>query len=164
MANSRLRYKQPDLPQDWRAHPKMPPTLIHEWDLPVERAYAKILLFRHQYELRQWWKEGLGLPTLGPAHAAVNGLWSTVIHIPTNREYLEVDRRYFCVMGFVQKYLSMEVIAHESVHAAFCFATRRFRTPWDWRSRENEEETIAYPAGRIAAALNRQFHKYSLYP
>lgn len=73
-----------------------------------------------------------------------------------------VDPRYFCVIGLVRGHLSMEIISHEAVHAGCAYAKRGARAPWH-DALGFDEEHIAYPAGRIAAAINRALWAAKLY-
>lgn len=150
------------LPRIWKTHPDVG-TLDGEFDLPLGSLYAKLLVFQKSSDLHRWWKVGIKSPLpKGKTLAAVNGLFHEVIPV-NGKPYLSVDPRYFCVIALTRKYLSMEVITHESVHAACCFMKRKSRTPWADLAKVNDEEALAYPAGRIAAAINRVLHKHNLY-
>lgn len=67
------------------------------------------------------------------------------------------------MIGLVYGHLSMEIISHEAVHAGFNFSKRASRAPWDRKAQDFDEEGVAYPAGRIAAAINRVLHAAKLY-
>ena len=73
-----------------------------------------------------------------------------------------LGKPHFAIMGLVHGHLTMEIVVHESVHAAFCYAKRCKRTPWAHYADFDEEE-VAYPAGRIARALNAYLHDEGLY-
>lgn len=79
------------------------------------------------------------------------------------RHWIEADPRYFCVIGLVKGFLSMEIICHEAVHAGLAYAKRHRRAPWDEHIRHFEEEALCYPSGKIAAAINRAIFKAGLY-
>lgn len=72
------------------------------------------------------------------------------------------DSKYFCVMVFHVGALSLELIAHESVHAGFAIAKRRVRDPWRHLFKD-PEEWVAYPAGRIMEAVTNEMRKSGLY-
>ena len=151
------------LPRRWSTHPKMK-GLDAEFDVRLGTLYAKVLVFKRTSHLEGWWKSNIKSHYLpkGKALGAVNGLFYEVIP-KKGSAYLSVDPRYFCVIALTRKNLTMEVIAHEAVHAGFCFAKRKCRNPWDDFTKENHEEGLAYPAGRIAAAINRELYKRNLY-
>ncbi len=141
------------------------PYMIGEWDVGVSsgsRLRAKVLLFENKRDLRKFWRDKLGKGDLGSrCPAAVNDLQCHCIS-NTGKEHLECDPRYFCVMGFVKSYLGMEIITHEAVHAGFAYAKRVKHKQWP-NSAECDEESVCYPAGRIASAINRIFHKEGIY-
>lgn len=117
------------------------------------RLRAKLVVFETNKDMRAFWRKhcrnGLCRRTLG----AVNSLAREVIEISPgepDRYRTEVDARYFCIIGLLRKHLTMRVISHESVHAAFAFAKRRTRSHWDALAVSFDEEAIAYPVGEIA--------------
>ena len=77
----------------------------------------------------------------------------TVKNVKTGRRRREVDGRYFCCIGLLERHLKMRIISHESVHAAFCYARRQSRNQWDKLARDSDEEAIAYPAGEITRGI-----------
>lgn len=159
-----VRCTKKRLPRDWSNHPKMIPH-DGEFDIPVGSLLAKLIVFKTPSDLKRFWREGLNRASSlgrGRTLGAVNGLYCEVIPTKGSR-YLEVDPRYFCFIGLTRKHLNMETISHEAVHAAFCFVKRKSRTPWSVLAKTHDEEAIAYPAGRIAAAINRALHKRNLY-
>jgi hypothetical protein len=81
----------------------------------------------------------------------------------SDKTHMECDPRFFCAMAFNLKDLSMEVIAHESVHAGFAYARRIGKRTLFEEALNFDEEGIAYPAGVIAAELNRVFHNKGFY-
>lgn len=135
------------------------------------RLRAKLLIFKTTAAMRRFWatklpreyRSNLGRKCLG----AVNGLtsWAEQINLKTGAKRLRVywqDPRYFCLIALSEKSLSMEVVCHESSHAGCCYAKRTKNTPWRAVS-EFDEEEIAYPAGRVAAAINRFLWRKKLY-
>lgn len=149
------------MPRSWEAT-----GLKHQSDikvLPNSRLRAKVLFFTKQRDLVEFWK------SISP-HLSMKGAWAVVTRLAFTKASFDgvrervvemVDPRYFCVMGFCIKHLSMEVITHEAVHAAYAYASR-VKYPWPNAS-ENDEELVCYPAGRIAAAINRVCHRERLY-
>lgn len=73
-----------------------------------------------------------------------------------------VDPVYFCVIGLVRGAISMEAICHEAVHAAYAYTNRVRTLSWPG-SQDSPEENLCYPAGRIAAEINRKLWKHDLY-
>ena len=156
-----VRFKK-SLPKNWSTHPRI--KVDSEFDVRLGSLYAKVLIFKNSKDLHGWWKckiKSHYLPK-GDTLGAVNGLFYESIP-QKGKPYLQVDPRYFCVIALTKNNLTMEVITHESVHAAYCFIKRKSRTPWAKLAKENDEEEVAYPAGRIAAAINRELYKRNLY-
>lgn len=144
---------------------KLAPYIFGEWDVGLSagsRLCAKVLLFENNHDLCRFWKESLGKSELcKKTSAAVNALQCHCIS-STGKEYMECDPRYFCVMGFIRGRLGMEIITHESVHAGFAYAKRVKHKKWP-NSLECDEESVCYPAGRIASTINRAFRKEGIY-
>jgi hypothetical protein len=165
-----VAFKRP-IPARWSGHPKAG-GLVAEADIyphPHGRVAAKLLVFRNPTALQRFWRDGLGKGSLGrECRGAVNALarqgedWRKGRDKP-DRVWLEGDRRYFCVIGLCLGYLSMEVVSHEAVHAAYCYEKRVGRNLFG-NVGDFDEERIAYPAGRIADAINRFLYKKGLYP
>lgn len=157
-----LRYTPKPLPRIWRTLPGASGILL-EKDIGVGhgKLKAKLLVFDSTKNLRGFWKV-LGKGELGRyCRGAVNGLYVEVqtfgkepASAPKWR--LEADTRYFCVIGLVKDWLSMEIVSHEAIHAAFSFAKRKSRAPWDVQAAAFDEEAICYPAGRVASAISRE--------
>lgn len=118
---------------------------------PDSRLLLKLLVFDSPAKLRRFW--GALRPRRGRfgglckgTRGAVNGLRTEVIH--GGKSWVEVDQRYFAVMGLVKGWLGIEVITHESVHAGFAYYTRT-KGLLEWEG-ELEEEGVCYPSGIIA--------------
>jgi hypothetical protein len=80
-----------------------------------------------------------------------------------NRRY-SGDPRYFCVIGLaLPDGRMMEVVAHEAVHAAYCYEKRVRRNLFGTAAADYDEERIAYPAGRIAEAIAYHLKRNGLY-
>lgn len=139
--------------------------LLHIADLRFvkgKRLYLKLAVFDTPKNLRAYWKTLRGHTVDKGCVGVVNSFAS--LHYPTDKPaYVTGDKRYFAVMCLCKKYLSMEVVCHESVHAAFAFAKRHSVKAWEIHAKENDEESICYPAGAIAAAINRELFKHKLY-
>ena len=62
----------------------------------------------------------------------MNGLGYERIDVAGGRERstLVCDPRYFAIMGLVLGHLNMEIVTHESVHAAFAYAGRHHKNLW----------------------------------
>lgn len=147
------------------------PSVRAEFDVRVtarSRLFAKVLVFETNRELCRFWRDGLGKGRLGSRTlGAVNGMICERVDCRGGREVRRrplVDPRYFCVMGFVRSALCMEVIAHESVHAAFAYASRaRWGSPWRGYADEMPEELVCYPAGAIAREIHAKCAELALY-
>lgn len=113
--------------------------------------------------MQAWWKGKTGQNIGRRALAAVHQLRCDRIRVRAEGDprpdvsWGEVDARYYCVMGFTLANLTAEVIAHESVHAAYAYAKRRARTGWDEAILDMDEEAVAYPAGLHTAGLMAMF-------
>lgn len=128
------------------------------------RLHAKLLVFSGVGMMQRFWRVALGKSALGPrCLGAVTSLSRRHENPARGTCWLEVDPRYFCVIGLVQRHLCMNVICHEAVHAGWAYARRRARSWWDEAIRDNDEERVCYPAGLIAAAINRAVHEAGLY-
>jgi hypothetical protein len=165
----RLRLNKP-LPRCWRKHPKAKGLkLLMEADVSLakSRLKAKLLVFNSRKDMAAWWRTVLECPLSGNFGAAVSPLIQE--HQKTNKDgsdgvrWMTADPRYFCVMGFIKKWLHTEYIVHESVHAGYVYAKRVKRSPWNAEAMGMDEELVCYPAGIIAARVNYILHKHALY-
>lgn len=138
------------LPTTWDV-----PAAIHQSNVRVNngRLRAKLLVFRTPRDLNRFWKTHIGQSLGRYCLGAVNTLTTEVVSFPSGRKRIEADARFFCVIGLVKPHLTMRIISHEAVHAAFAFAKRRARSEWDDRALEFDEEAVAYPAGEIARGI-----------
>ena len=157
--------KEP-LPRRWKEAYAGCDKALMERDIKLGTLYLKLLVFRNRTELRRFWdfaeptKYGGGLGR--NACAAVGALQCELQRYTSGGDAesaMEVDKRYFAVMGLVKEYLGVEVIAHECVHAAFAYAKRLGpKTPWAKAVDGLDEEAVCYPAGRlgrmVVTALN----------
>lgn len=160
----RLRHDPSPLPRQWSGHPSAR-GLLAEADIRVcgsGRLAAKLLVFSTPAALNRFWVSGLRRPGLGKhTVGAVNSLMTEMIPV-RGPSHVRADPRYFCIVGLTRNNLSMEVICHEAVHAGMAYARRVKRSPWS-EALDFDEEAVAYPAGRIAAAINRFLHDSGLY-
>lgn len=154
------------LPINFRAHPNGA-EILAECDIgvtPSARLAAKLVVFETPAALKRFWRSaldsGLGRGCVG----AVNSLCYTRTHPRQNTKVVEVDPRYFCIIGLCVSRLDMEVICHEATHAGFYYARRHHETFWRKRgTHDSPDEEVCYPVGRIAASINRFLHKKGLY-
>ena len=143
--------------------------IVAECDIGVtgrQAMQAKLLVFKNPHALRQFWKCALGKIDLGKGClGAVNTIGFEVYRFLKDgkeRRHIQVDPRYFCIIGLTANNLNMEIVSHEAVHAAFAYAKRHRRDFWV-DADKLDEETVCYPAGRIAASINRFLHEKGLY-
>lgn len=156
----RMQHSKKPLPRTFTAHPKAR-GIKFERDLRVgsSNLRAKLLIFEKRENLRLFWRDVLKRPDLGAqCYGAVNALVCETQKVSSSGKitarYLVADKRYFCVIGLVTGCLNAEIVTHEAVHAGFCYAKRIKRSPWDAQAKSMDEETVAYPAGEIAAKIN----------
>jgi hypothetical protein len=155
------------LPRDWSTLTGAD-GLVYQADVAVSKAStlrAKVLLFKDLPHLHGFWKTALDRPTPHPDTLALCNPLTTTVYFckvkgrPQRPPEVRVDPRYFCVLGFAQGHLTPEYIVHESIHAGFAYS-RRVRGGHRWLDDDVEgEERICYPAGRVADAIIRRFHK-----
>lgn len=155
------------LPRDFSGHAAAQ-DLIAQCDIgvtPRSRLRAKCLFFGSQRGMRRFWKAMRGENLSPDCLAVVNQLgFERVTFLPGGRErrVWEVDPRYFAIACFSPRALSMEVICHESVHLGCAYTARVAGDFWPGAS-QHDEERLAYPVGRIAAAINRFAFAKNLY-
>lgn len=164
----RVEHLHPGLPRTIRDHPKAR-GVISAADIYVTRGARlrlKAVVFERQADLRHFWRHVLGRNgDLGPqCLGAVNGLGYERVDFTEGqqRSTLVCDPRYFAVMGLVLGHLNMEIVTHESVHAAFAYARRHRKDLW-CDPGDLEEEAVCYPAGIIAKRINAWLHDGGLY-
>jgi hypothetical protein len=154
-----VRSKRP-LPRNFRSHPHGQ-DIVAEKDLRIgtSRLRCKLLLFDTRKGLRRFWKRAVSKADLGPqCPGAVNDLRYTKYEVDRkgnqSNHRIEVDPRYFAVIGIVKNEHSALIVTHEAVHAGFAYYRRVRRTPWDRHIKRSEEEGVAYPAGEIGQGIN----------
>jgi hypothetical protein len=160
--------KQP-LPRSFKGH-RHAKGLIAEADIfphPHGKLAAKLLIFDSRASFHRFWRSLRREPLERGCEGCVNSLSRTRQRFggkgePDGPAVFEGDRRYFCLIGLHKRGLSMEVISHEAVHAGFCYE-KRVRRNLFGKACDFDEERIAYPAGAIAAAINRFVYSKGLY-
>jgi hypothetical protein len=133
---------------------------------PRGRLAVKVLVFDKPRSLCRFWRDALGNPTSRDTRGIVNGLGVQVEDYrggELRRVFMRGDPRFFAVMGLCLGWLSMEVVSHEAVHAAYAYEERVGRNMFGAAAADFDEERIAYPAGRIAAGVNAFLHRKGLY-
>lgn len=152
--------------RDWTGHPATGGLLLdRDIGMGHGRLKLKLLVFKNKRSLRSFWRSAMDFNP-GRALGVVHGLFQEVEVYEKSAwrsSHIECDPRYFAVMGLAKGHLSMEIICHESVHAAFAFAKRKSRTPWDAHARDFDEEAICYPAGRIAEGIHSALYASGMY-
>jgi len=154
------------LPRSFKRHPNAK-GLVAEADIsPLglgrrSKLFAKLLIWNSPKEMQAFWKHGLDKPIGRRALGAVNSMCYEEWH-PDGAKRLLADPRYFCLISLCLGELSMVIISHEAVHAGFAYEKRIKRCMFQ-PAMDFDEERIAYPAGYIAAAINRFCDKQGLY-
>lgn len=168
----KVRISKSSFPTVWRAAYKGCEKAVYEGDIKIASLRMKLLVFKTKKDMREFWhnaeptKNGGGIKG---ALGVVDSLQFTVMDFTKGQEgdptpYLEVDKRYFAVMGLLVGYLGMEIVTHESVHAAFAYAGRmQSRSIWKLDEDDLEEEAVCYPAGLIARRVVSALNNAGLY-
>lgn len=147
------------LPSNWASHSGAV-GVLGEVDIRItkrSRLRAKVLLFDTPRNMRKSWKQMLGKELGRGSLGAVNGLSCEYSNPSSGYRYMEADATYFAIVGLCKEHLGMEIISHEAVHVGYAYHKRVARSPFASVD-EFDEERIAYPAGRAAAAMNRWLH------
>lgn len=148
------------LPRNWRKAYKGCDKAVFEKDIRLGTLYLKLLVFETKKELRAFWNAAAPTKVGGRLSGDTVGVVSALTCKRQSfleeddeldpKPVMEVDKRYFAVMGLVKDYLGMEVVTHECVHAAFAYAKRLGpKTPWAKAVEGLDEEAVCYPAGRL---------------
>ena len=123
------------------------------------RLRLRLVVFRNWSSMNRFWRDDIGKGGLHrQTKGAVNSLSVKRLSYYYSKETSRIvhDPRYFAVMAPLSTHLSMNIIAHESVHAGFAYAKRLGgRASWGGRALEFDEESVAYPAGLVAHAVNK---------
>lgn len=165
----RVRHSKKPIPQNFRTFAKRY-GILGEVDIKVRhtsRLAMKALMFTTRKGLRDFWKQRLGREDLGNGClGCVNKLGYEVHFFPKGGgmlQYIEVDARYFAIMGLIAGHCTMEILCHESVHAGFAYAKRVHKKDLWHNSKDLDEEDVCYPSGRIAGALAGWCAKHNYY-
>lgn len=160
----RIKHSKTPLPKDWSTLGVADRAVLIS-DIRVcrrGRLVAKLIVFKSVSDLRMFWKKTLGKGELGKnTIGAVNSLSCEVNDFSgeTEKRYIEADCRVFCVIGLVVGKINQEIVTHESTHAGFAYA-KRVKNRFLWTgSLEMDEESVCYPAGRIAHGINQALLK-----
>lgn len=159
---SKVQHSKRKLPALFHTMPKVGKLVLHEYSIGLTkhaRLRAKVLVFRNALAMHRFWNTVLCRSDLRTSAGAVSSIgrtaerWdkSTQSWIPTST--MLVDHRYYCVIGLREDRLQPEILAHEAVHAAFCYERRVGRNVWGFAAKDCDEERIAYPAGKITQQL-----------
>lgn len=149
--------------RDWFLMPRLfcDPGLITQHDIAVTRASKlrmKLLVFHSLTSMRAFWSAHMPQPICRDTHGVVWDMrW--IVEVDGREVRWEVDPRYFAVMGLAATKLSMNIITHECVHAAFAYS-RRVKPKWP--GEPANEEAIAYPAGFIGRKVVAHLNKFKL--
>ncbi len=163
----RVKHSSHPLPRYWSKLPGADKAIFVGTIFALKRSRLglKLLVFRNRHHLRVFWMQTLK-SDLGPhCLGAVNALGcERVRFLPNDREIntLEVDPRYYAVMGLVQSHLDIETVSHECVHAAFAYYKRTGpRNLW-FNLGGCDEEGVCYPAGLLTQAVWRTLEEEGL--
>lgn len=137
------------------------------WDIgltPDARLRMKLLLFRNNREMSAFWKPVMGGIPGKQCLGIVQSPGFTVYNYEsgTEKRLLEVDPTYFAVMALLEKHLTVEIICHEAMHAAFAYSNRS-KKQWPG-SKDHPEENVCYPAGLLAARIDYALRKDGFLP
>lgn len=128
--------------------------ILCEFDVKVlesSRLLAKVLILKNATAMSRVLKRLFGMaPSRGSMACVMETSFTD--DLPHGGVVRVVDPRYVCVVAFVRKHLTMEVLAHEAVHVGYSYSERLPRKRWPdvetW-----PEESVSYPAGLFAAGL-----------
>lgn len=169
----RVKRCEESFPAVWRTAYKGCEKAVYEGDIKIRTLRMKLLVFKTKKDMREFWHNAE--PTkytgkLGDCVGVVSSLCCEVEGFADAddefdpKPHMEVDGRYFAVMALLVGHLGMEVITHESVHAAFAYAKRlRTRSPWTPVLDDLDEEAVCYPAGRIARLVVQSLNNGGMY-
>lgn len=159
------------LPHSWKDAYPGGESILLERDVKLNSLYMKLLVFKNPKSLRRFWR---GVKTLRDGGLLTADTLGVVAPLSKHvldydksqwpEPYLEVDRRYFSAMGLTMGNLGVDIVTHESVHAAFSYAARRGkRGPWMEEAEGDREELVCYPAGEIAKQVLNTLYAAGMY-
>lgn len=154
----RTRLNKHQLPRNWTGLP-LGRLLLAETDIsvrPGSRLRLKLLVFASQQDMRRFLMKNLHTGFRRNMDGVVQNLTQTIISFKDGQRqppYRQVDPRYFSIMGLVVGRMGIQIITHESVHAALNYS-RRIGPRLVWPDQKDcPDESICYAAGRIAQAV-----------
>jgi hypothetical protein len=158
------------LPASWDGLPGIKLCSAHG-DIRVTRygrVKAKLLVFPTIKNMMKFWDKVLGSPhdLTKECLGVVNPLSWRVWDSKTGKERQMVDPTYFAIIGLVGPKTDCMTITHESVHAALFYVRRlggKANHSVPLEAKDVADEEICYPAGIIAAQINRFFYDNDLY-
>ena len=164
----KVRIAKTCLPNDWTGLPHGNDALAVAYlkFTPRSRLRAVLLIFPHRRAMLRFWRVALDRYPGRQTVALVTELAAHSQKFDEKglvAEKLVVDPRFVCVIGLAATHLSLEILCHESMHAGFCYARRIKGRSQDVKPDHLPEESVCYPAGRIAAQIHRVLHKTDLY-
>ena len=158
-----------DLPEDWHRIRKWGKLIEHEYSVKVSRRSRlrlKVCIFKDWKAMDDFFTRALGRP--GSICRFTHGVCSKLDNYGTSyktkipQDFVVRDRKYFAMIGLLEKHLNMEVIIHEAVHAGIAYGSRCRSRRWTDPENHSDEELICYPAGYIASQLITQFQEEGL--
>lgn len=161
----RVTHTETPLPRRWLGS-KLGEGAVAEADVVIRRRgrlAVKVLVYGGKRALRRGWKTVTGRdPGTGCAGVCVELGEVATAYGPDGSETRRriCDRRYVAVIGLLRSKLTMSVITHESVHAAFAYSRRNTAPAPD--EGKNAEERVCYPAGAIAAGVVAALYRVKL--
>lgn len=161
----RVVHSETPLPKVWQDLPHGDLALDF-FDLQVtrrSRLRIKLCVFPGITALRKFWRHALTVPVPARGCFGLCTRLSCVVIPPEGPRYYRVDPTYICAIGLLKSELSMEIITHESVHAACAYLDRVRGTLRVPDADVNAEEPIAYAVGRIAARVNAALRTVNYY-
>ena len=139
-------------------HAPQGPGIVSAADIFVTggaRLRLKAVVFERQSDLRHFWRTCSVASELRPkCLGAVNGLGYERIDVAGGRERstLVCDPRYFAIMGWCWA-TNMEIVTHESVHAAFAYAAGTTRISGSrsgiWKRKRSATLPASSPSGSM---------------
>jgi hypothetical protein len=152
----RVIHSKHPLPRSWAGIPGIDKVLLeHNIGIGKSKLRLKLLVFETRISLQRFCSAcGFIGGNARGANAITCSLRSLSPVAGSKRRTLTVDPTFYAVVVFVRKCISLDIIAHESVHAAIALAERtRYRNNWDPTS-NFLEEAICYPAGILTKAIS----------
>lgn len=144
------------LPKICANRPKWRKKIVAEYLVtihPKSKLKVKVLVFDKHSSLREFFTTQLkrvGDICQYTKACCTNNSWQRVEDDGTVSEVI-YDRNIAAILCLIEGRIDLEVISHECVHAASCFAERT-HLRWPYQD-EQPEESIAYPVGRLTHSI-----------